>query len=128
MQLRGRWKLEWLARRVATAHRDARCAAVVLDHDDEFVTGLAAVDGAGLVDLAEHVVGDPRWLGETVRVVYIEPRRHPRPSLGDLARWHDLVARHSDRHVELMDWMLVDGRTGRVRSMARRFGGLAVHA
>jgi hypothetical protein len=112
-----------LARRVATTHRDACCAAVVLDRDDEFVTGLAAVDGAGLADLAEHVVGDPRWLGETVRVVYIEPRSRPRPSLADLACWHDLVARHEERGITLMDWMLVDGRTGRVRSMARRFGG-----
>lgn len=121
--MRGRWKLDWLARRVATTHRDASCAAVVLNCEDEFVAGLAAIDGAGLVELAGHVVDDPRWLGETIRVVYIEPRSAPRPSLADLARWHDLVARHTERGITLTDWMLVDGRTGRVHSMARRFGG-----
>ena len=58
----------------------------MLDLDDEFVAGLAAVDGAGLVELADHVVSDPRWLGDAVRVVYVEPRNRPRPSLGTLTR------------------------------------------
>ncbi len=123
VRVRGRWKREWLARRVASKYCDAGCAAVVLDLDDEFVAGLAAVDGAGLVELADHVVSDPRWLGETVRVVYVEPRERPRPSLGDLARWHDLVARHANTQLELVDWMIVDSTRGTLRSMRREFGG-----
>jgi hypothetical protein len=123
VRVKGRFRLEWLARRVATTQRDAACAAVVLDGDDEFVTGLAAVDGAGILELAAHVGDDPRWLGEPVRVVYIERRADPRPTLSDLARWHDLVVRHAEHSVSLVDWMLVDERRGRVHSMARRFGG-----
>ncbi len=126
VRVRGRWNREWLARLVAQRYGDAGCAAVVLDHDDEFVAGLAAVDGAGLVDLADHVVSDPRWLGESLRVVYVEPRERPRPSLADLARWHDLVARHAESQLVLVDWMLVDGERGTLRSMRREFGGVEV--
>jgi hypothetical protein len=101
---------------------EAPCAAVVLDAWDRFVTGIACSADADVIDLAEHLLSDPRWIGESVRVVYIETRRRAVPDLRDLARWHDLVARHVDRGPRVLDWMLVAEHTGRVCSMAKRFG------
>lgn len=123
--VRGRLKRAWLARRVAVTQLEAPCAAVVLDEWDRFVTGIACSADADVIFLAEHVLSDPRWIGEVVRVVYIETRRRAVPDLHDLARWHDLVVRHADRGARLVDWMLVAERTGRVCSMARRFGSVS---
>lgn len=120
--VRGRLKRAWLARRVAVTQIEAPCAVVVLDAWDRFVTGIACSSDADVIDLAEHVLGDPRWIGETVRVVYVETRRRALPELRDVARWHDLIARHAQGTVLLLDWMLVAQHTGRVCSMARRYG------
>jgi hypothetical protein len=120
--VKGRWRQTWLARRVVATHRDAPCAAVVLDAGGNFLAGLAALPGASVAELVPLVCDDPRWLGEAVQVLYIEARPRPTASLADLARWHDLVVRHAERGHIVTDWLLVDRRTGRVRSMARRFG------
>ncbi len=113
-----------VARRVVATHRESPCAAVVLDSEGGFLSGLAAMPGSDLDDLAALVAEDPRWLGEQVRILYIEARPRPRASLADLARWHDLVVRHAERGHAVVDWVLVDRRSGRVCSMARRFGGV----
>ncbi len=116
MRVRGAIKRRWVARRITSVHDEYPFAAVVLDPDDRFVAGIAS-DAGSLRELAELVLTDPRWLGRSVRCLYVERRGAHVEPLRDLARWHDLLALHAERGHAVADWLVVGPR--RVRSMCR---------